>query len=523
MCYLIYYRKNLRRTQVEENDNVKPDETISEEVEVHQEEKKEDPVKKKLSGEKISVFLYNKTRDDIEKEVSDFNDKIEELNKTINDNLVEKDVEEAKNRLADILKNISDPDSYINRLITANEYCGRYTDNIEYMTNVINGFIKGANKFEEAVGKFNLSLNSIPNKETSKNPGELKPKVLSGKEGEISLISRFRGLCKIPLFNSGFWIVVKNPRLGELNEFFETVSFEEDQYGKLLGGHYYLTYDYFLKEKAIEIIHANIVDSSLKDFDKIATFQKAFDLNDYDVALNGICYLMNKDGIDMDIPCLNEECSNTESVCIDLSSIRYNNYDLLTEKNISMMMESKSKSLTLNDIADYKKSFNIEYKIFGDNSSAVITCTTPSIGRHIETGKRITTRLMNGIHSDKITDKRFATKLNSLTVFSYTPWIESIDFFPYTDEWTTTSDPNLIESMVEDLILKGDPILQKIQDEFITKIKVSVLCYPGVQCPKCGMTPSDIKSEFFPADMQSVFFFQTSNALAKPGKNLSRI
>lgn len=478
---------------------------------------------KKLSGEKIDVHLYNKTRDEVSKDIVEFNKRMEELSSIINSNSDDSDkTTEAKEELEKIIKQLNDSKSLISRLIEAEEYNRRYTDNQEFITNVIGKFIESSHKFEEAVGKFNLTLNAPVEK--IKETAEIKPVMITGKQGSLLLLRKFRGVCKVPLFNSGMWIVLKCPGLGELNDFFETVSMEEDQYGRLLGGHYYLTYDYFLKEKAIEIIHANIIDSSLKDFDKIGTFLKAFDLNDYDVALNAICYLMNRDGVDMDIPCIdNDECQHIESVCIDLSKIRYNNYSILTDKNINTMMEATSGSLTLNDIDEYKRSFNIVYNVFSEKEGVVINCSSPSIGKHIETGKKITAKLINGIHSDKVTDKRFVTKLNSLSVFSYSQWVESMDFYPHTTDWMKTEDPSIIQTTLENLIQKGDPILKRIQDEFIMKIKTSILCYPGVKCPKCGAEPSDIKSEYFPADIQTVFFFLSSIALTKPGKDLERI
>jgi len=233
--------------------------------------------------------------------------------------------------------------------------------------------------------------------------------------------------------------------------------------------------------------------------------------------------MLYRDGIDMDIPCLNEDCNHIETVKIDLSKIKLNNYSLLNEKSIETILTAPSQSLTLNDVEEYKNNLNIPSKIFGENSSAVITCQTPSMYKYIETGKRITAKLMSGIHTDNIRDKKFITKLNSLAVYSYSPWVKTVEFDPHTANWTIIEEDRLIIKAIEDLIQKGDPILTKIQNDFITKSKISILCYPGVKCPKCGATPSDIKSEFYPADMQSVFFFLSSIALSKPGKNLNLI
>lgn len=474
----------------------------------------DEPDTKKVSlKEKLeSMFLYNKSFDEIEAEV-------EKISLILNKDKSKLTAEEQKlfNKYeADLVKD----DSYIVRLFKAFEDQRRLYLSTDYLTNVIVDRIANGGVLEEAFGKLNHQLSN--KKKNTQDPNiPLKPMKLQGKAGKVEMMERFRGICRVPLLNSGFWITIKSQALLELNSFFESIDIEDKTYGRLLGGHYYLYYDHHIKQTFIDIITKSIVDSSLKGYYQSKVFEKALKLNDYDVLVGAACFMLFRNGIEIDVPCIHENCGNIETVEVDLSKIRYNDMTLLDEFCISTVLESSSESLTLEDLEVYQEHLKLDKAIVeGDH---VITCEVPSMYRYFEYGNKAIAKLTNGIHGNDIHAANFASTINSLATYTYLPWIKKLEINPNTPDWAETDDGDIILENLEMLIYENYDVLADIQTKFIVKSKVSFMCYPGTKCPKCGGSPNGQDVNYQPADTQMLFFYLSTQQLRKPPKGLKNI
>lgn len=483
----------------------------------------QEPEKKKGVNHIDNPKLCNRSLKEIDKYFEDIKDKVSKLQASLisaqeqgKEDLIKKYSDE----ITEIANSYEDSDSFVTELLRLRMEMAKYNNNIEYTAILLSNALARNEDIRPASGLDNHALNKGTVDISEKKAGPIN---LSGAGGEAFLLNRLRGLCRIPLYDSGFWIVIRSYSLIELNSFFQSIDIDEKMFGRILGGHYYNMYDYRIKEAFTNLLVTAVVDSSLKDFDKSKVLEKAITLPDI-LAIYAACnYMLYRDGVEIDMTCMHEDCKNIEPVMVDLANIRFNNYSLLGPTHIAQVDAAGKESVTLNDCIQYRNTLNIERKIFSEKDSAIITCTIPSLDRYFSVANTLSAKLISGLHVDDVQDKKFVEYLRSLLPYIYLPWIERCELDVGTDYHSIATDDKNMLTIIEHLIRQNDPILAKIQNEFINKAQVSYFCYPGVKCSKCGRTSDDIKKDYYPADVQSLFFFLSSATLVKSEAELTSI
>jgi len=469
------------------------------------------------------IKLYNRSIGEIDAYLTQINTDVEQIKKDLNEAILEKDEDKIKSlttALESYEKKYDDENSFLFGITKLRLDMARYDNNIEYIGNLLSECVKSEHDIKQATGLMTHMLNRGEVQPREEGSAPLK---LSGQQGESFLLNKLRGLCRVPFYNSGFWVVIKSISLYELNAFFESVDLDEKVFGRILGGHYYHMYDFRIKQAFIDLMAAHIVDSSLKDFDKSKVFEKALTLPDYNALVAAANFMLYREGIELDMVCVHEDCRHVETVNIDLAQIRYNDHSLMTSKHIATVNEAEARSLTLNDLKEYRDTLVIEKRIFSEKNPTVVTCETPTMYKYFDIGNKMTTKLISGLHTDNIHDRRFAQHMNGLAVYIYLPWIEKIEMDIGSTFQSETDKQDMLTIIIEDLIVGNDPILAKIQKEFINKAAISYFCYPGVKCKGCGRTSEDIKSDYYPADVQTLFFYLSSRTLLKTQNGLESI
>lgn len=475
------------------------------------------PVDNKNKIEDVKLFTYSPKEIDnyfrtLQEKINDLKEKIEELRKSGKDELAEKLTEELK-RIGDSYDN---QESITNKMLQIRLEMAQYDNQIEYTTRLLTEAKERSEDVRWEEDKSRFAVNKIPPKTKG---GELK-----GVDGDSYLLTRLQGLCIVRLFNSGFWIAIRNNSLWELNSFFQSIDIDEKTFGRILGGHYYHLYDFRIKEAFMSIIEDIVVDSSLKDFNKVGVLRKAIALPDINTLFAACCFMLYRNGIDIDVSCLEEECQQTTPVHVDLTKIRIINYSLLSPVHLNQLFNQEKESLSLNDVAQYQNTLNgISSNILCDKEPFIVSCSVANIEKYFKIANIVSNKIVSGLHSDNIQDKRFAQYLRSLLPWMYVAWIDKIVLDVDSDDPVIVKEPEKIVTLIEDLVRKNDPILTRIQRDFIDKVPVAHHCYPGVKCSACGKEPDDIKKDSYPADMQSLFFYQSSVTLMKIEEGLMSI
>ena len=343
-----------------------------------------------------------------------------------------------------------------------------------------------------------------------------KDKRVTGRAARLAVMSRLRGLKRIHLLNSGFYIDLRPPTLLELSEFYNSVDETSKEYGRILGGHFYIIQDIYIKEKLLELFPTFVENSNLENWDEGDTLLNALSFLDYDTCIWGLITLMYSKGIQLNLQCSNEECDFfTTNVTVDLNNLRLNLMDKIPSKALKFLMNNKNK--TTEEVKEYQRDMlDCKGHVLDDLNGVDLKYNfkVPTVNDYLDFGLSLISDLSDSVVGDFTIENVEAR--NSFTYSSYQmfqPWIDSIEFYDENGE---------LDILVDDPIGISDTLQLAQQDslklrtsllEYMSKCKLTYICYTSMKCPKCGRVPYKSVSDYLPVDPQQVFFFLTCQHL----------
>lgn len=390
------------------------------------------------------------------------------------------------------------------------ELAEKLNDKSEYITKLARVFYDYTNqqKLEQRMlsklkDKLKYSDDIVPDKITS---GQLfdKSKSLVGEEAKINMIAATQGLKKIYLPHSGFHIIIRKFETTELREILRYIDEEEKEIGKILGAHFYTVDDIFFKQKVCEILPMLVIDSNLKNWNKKDNLIKAISINDFDCIIHGICSLMYRNGIKHEMICPDIECKYVESVKLDLSKTKLIEYDRLSEKAISILLDASEFN-----IVRYKQ-YNEELKLFKTvqvKDKVVLSLKVPSIFTYLKFGLEFVAKMIKFLYSD---NKPVAEEILEYRVINFykmfLPWIEKVTFYKEDDTVNfETRDPEAISHLLESDVWESNENINEFTNFFSDSVLVHY-GFLGQTCPSCGKVPNPTTNGFIPLDIRSFFF-----------------
>lgn len=351
------------------------------------------------------------------------------------------------------------------------------------------------------------SIEEMCDKVINKRPNtDGKAKELIGREAQLNIYARTYGLIKVYLPNSGFYVILRAMTMEEMQMFYSTVDLDAQEYGRMLGGFFYLLEDFYIKQKFMELLPSIIVDSNLINWSRSNVLANSISIQDYDVLLWACCVLKYKEGIEIDLICTNMECKHiSNDVKVDLMKVKYYIEENIPKEARELLLSKdpiKSSKLEVyrNDTLDLTDKFQIEDKMYH--------LRVPTMHEYLIHGETILAN-MSSLVRDKMDiknkDTQTAIILNAYKM--YTPWIDAVDDLDENgkrESWTR--DQKAIHTLLESSMHESTDIDEKIK-QFIIKSKLTHICYTGMECPVCHKKPGMSVTDFLPMDVQSFFFF----------------
>lgn len=385
---------------------------------------------------------------------------------------------------ADILRRMSDANTQQSRLIAD------ALKLIEDKTLISDGF--------EKIGDDGYSLkNSLLNIDRT-----FKGEELSGKEAKMFILARNNNIRKIPLYNSGFSIVLRAPKLVDINIIYNRLGSEFNEYGRMLGGLFYMYSDMKIKEILFEFIEMLTINSNLKNWDKGTRLMNHISINDYQLILLQIAILMHKNGYPFKEVCF--KCKNIREENIDLSLLQLTDFSRIPEDLRKWMSEGNI--VDTKDLEKYREKLNLSESF--DISDYRIKMKIPSIGTYTKYGNSYNDEMAKSIHD--FTDIDVIQQYLKYGYCSiYLPWIESISVISEdrTNVNFVVRDQDSIVTVLNEIQSLGlsDTFGEKMSD-FITRSSITNIGYIGTPCSKCGENPPNAINGIIPVDIQNSFF-----------------
>ena len=375
------------------------------------------------------------------------------------------------------------------------------------LTKLISSINKNTGKVSELVKMVKeLGLSKVkPNISTSDGP-----KILTGDAALATVIARNKGVYRIPLYNSGFWVSVKPPTLSELDAFIREVDIEFKELGRILGAHYHLIFGIFIKQKLIDLLCNNIINSNFDNFKDRDALMSVISLNDYETIAWAFCCMLYSDGINIGLFCTNPECANRDnSQYIDLTKCNYLNHDVFNKDAITWMLEGFGPKTirTAKDIAKYKQTILKATKVVtdkdGDNS---YTLEVPSLDKYFSIGQSLLESIVNMVHGEKNTNNEQLSSQISYNIYKMlAPWISKLTMLDKGVTQFITSDTKAIMESLDIGYGESSHIWEEVE-EFIKETKVSYFGATSLKCPKCGKVPNFTEDKMLLFDMEQLFF-----------------
>ena len=374
------------------------------------------------------------------------------------------------------------------------------------------------NKDLDQLRNFSLEENKISTgrKFTSQCPD------LKGAEARIAAIARLRGLTRVNLYNSGFWIVLRPFSLLELNEIINTIDSERKELGRTLGGHVFTIVDLFCRKKFMELLPMIVTNSNLSGYRNGSVLTDSISYHDYDVLVWAVCSMMYRDGIDLDLVCTNPECRHVDpKQHIDLSKLRYNNLAMMKPELLEKV--TAGKPTTQEEVLAYQAElFSDINKV--DSTDVILTLQAPTMGRFITIADAIMSKLVTALHGERsLANSQVTDSLGLTAIRMLSPWVACMEFkATETADAFKVTDPEAIMDVLENILDSGTDIYAVI-DKFVAQTRISHIAYTSLECPACHKRPNGDLNNFFPFDVQYLFFYLAWRTLMLNGKQSSPI
>lgn len=337
---------------------------------------------------------------------------------------------------------------------------------------------------------------------------------LSGNNAVKTAMALICGMRQVVLLNSGFSVIIRPPLLNELHHYYLQCRFNESEFGRSFGALSYIPADIEIKKAAMQLFVDVIMDHNLANINNKQDLLRHINILDYDTCLWGMASLMFADGTEVEMFCNNRDCGHTDVAKIQISQMRFNDYDRMSQDAIRFAYQSGKDHLrTTEDLERYRTELFPQQDTIRLNDSWYIHLSVPSVSKVISEGEDYLAEMMSKIQLSKPFD--VADYLRTKYYRLFTPWIEKISFRSESGEFVHFSDPLKLPEIIEALQLDSDNIkLTEQLHEFIHKHRVSHFGYLYTQCPHCKKVSDLLVNGIIPCDMQYSFFTLTMDRIS---------
>lgn len=353
---------------------------------------------------------------------------------------------------------------------------------------------------------------------------------VSGATAITLMQSKYRGLVKANLMNSGISVRVKGLSMYEHDEVHRIVASEGYQFGRELGAVFYLYSDFLIKESIMKLIFKNIVQTSLENGDDYETFISNVSIHDYDTLLWAFIHAANPEGVEGIIACTNPSCRNITRKDFHVQNLAYTDWNRVGKAAINMWSDNPGMWNTL-QVSQYKNTLagcNDDASIIRveipDTDPIKIYLEVPTMKKYFEFAESFYRSAIKDLKTEKPTEDDVKNYYEMTYYRALTPWIKRIEIL---DAETGEVDSYIPEGLpmneyaeIMDIIQAASISIHKEIHKFMARSKMTFIGHPDIVCPVCKTPSSYATNGLIPYDVQSIFFIAaTRSCLVKNLRN----
>lgn len=371
-------------------------------------------------------------------------------------------------------------------------------------------------------------------KEINIKPAKIT-KTEGGEVGGVKAINMFRSLVSVgeliqlPLWHSGFWILIKPPTQAEIANLQTALTSNEIRLGRETNTLVYSNYSVIINRIVTDFIMDHISQTSIKGWEEL-DLREYISIHDFYILACGMLATMAPEGLNIVKYCSNATVTDDSGkpLCdffvtgiVDPKKLIWVNRQAVTPKMMSHMLNNKfQETMTVDMVKDYQLNLasltdkTIEITLDNGNKFEV-TYTFPTLRDHLVNGEawvediKATAESMfteaddNGKKNEKIDALTFASILGIYNTFIKSFKLPTGELI--TD--TTTFKEILSDLSLDDSAFNG---ITSTLGAYINESPIAIVATPTYTCPKCNKQQKEGATgpfkEFVPLDIISHFF-----------------
>ena len=344
----------------------------------------------------------------------------------------------------------------------------------------------------------------------------------SANYGERFAHSRGRGAhYTLSVKEHGFYVQLRPTQSTELASLVEEIQQDRASLGRSSFGLLGSAISVATRDKVTEFAIHHIVRTNIKDFEvSVASLSELLTINGLNELVFGIMNSTHNRGIQYTRQCVNDEegCRNSKKGVLNISRLRITDNNAFSEKSYDMIFGSGKRSITLEEVKNYRSTLNIASKKTYDLKSlgVKITLEVPSLEKTSRIGyKWVSSVIDQGIKASlpgetaKEKEERIERFMNIQKAGQLLPYITRIEDTRGAAGVATSEGD--IASVVK--FLSGEAsFFKELKESVSDLLKQSAVSVFGVneyQCEACNTPNIDTDDEssegFIALDMVACF------------------
>ena len=344
----------------------------------------------------------------------------------------------------------------------------------------------------------------------------------------------------IPLWHSGFWLLLRAPTEAELLTLQRQIAESKVAIGRQTYGLAFSNTTVYTSRHLIDFVLDHLIETSLQTTDATDLRQHIL-LPDLPLMVHAITCALYPSGFQYVRACTADihNCRHLVREKLNLSRLLWTDQSKLTERQIKHMQSRARGSMTLDAVQLYRDSFlaGQDKKVQLDDGLSV-TLAISTLEQHLTAGYRwadmVERTYGNALTSDPTARAAFlSTQVKATLMREYTHLVKSVAVDIGEDEDKVFDTTDIIETTLNDLTARDD-----IREKFMAAVKaylddslVSMVAIPTYDCPVCGkpqkVTTADSPyKELIPLDVAQTFFYlahqRTENIKSRDLKAINR-
>ena len=346
-------------------------------------------------------------------------------------------------------------------------------------------------------------------------------------------------LIKVPLWHSGFWVMLNTPTEAEVADLFRAINTDKIQLGYATHGLAFSNLSGITSDNIVDFVLRHIEMHSIKDVanNDIDKLKETILVQDINLLVWGIVCTMYPRGFQYTRQCMNiPSCHEVISEILDVRRLLFTDRTALTPEQLTHMSKARARSsVTMDEVKKYQKSIDrlhtskvkiVEGAINNKgNCDMYVVLKSPNLQEYINATNAWVDNVQAlaentaGLKTENEKLEYIETRARATKARQYAHWVESIIYDNKLDDddekyETTIEETEDIATILGEVVsMKSeyiDALIDKVVD-YINHTTISIIGIPTYYCPKCNEVQEvDNKLprfvNFIPLDVISLFF-----------------